>query len=173
MNRVWVLWTYFVGVPILSADVPFFCATKYSACDCYFDSRKSCFKFCAAQDCDELRSYAESAFSCFKQSNWRCNTSISVLCLDNVRAGELDVWVGGRWKSQVRSMLIRDADFVETLVRTHFMCGPAVGHAMCINPYPTAFPYGNGVVLHFYQQQGSSTTKTVHKVINKGLKAYV
>ena len=41
------------------------------------------------------------------------------------------------------------------------------------NPYPTAFPYGNGMVLHFYQQQESSTTKTVHKVINKGLKAYV
>ena len=43
----------------------------------------------------------------------------------------------------------------------------------CINPYPTAFPYGNGMVLHFYQQQESSTTKTVHRVINKGLKAYV
>ena len=42
-----------------------------------------------------------------------------------------------------------------------------------LNPYPTAFPYGNGMVLHFYQQQGSSTTKTVHKVINKGLKTYV
>ena len=42
-----------------------------------------------------------------------------------------------------------------------------------INPYPIAFPYGNGMVLHFYQQQESSTTKTVHKVINKGLKAYV
>ena len=41
------------------------------------------------------------------------------------------------------------------------------------NPYPTAFPYGNGMVLQFYQQQESSTTKTVHKVINKGLKAYV
>ena len=41
------------------------------------------------------------------------------------------------------------------------------------NPYPTAFPYGNGMVLHFYQQQESSTTKTVHKIINKGLKAYV
>ena len=39
------------------------------------------------------------------------------------------------------------------------------------NPYPTAFPYGNGMVLH--QQQESSTTKTVHKVINKGLKTYV
>ena len=42
-----------------------------------------------------------------------------------------------------------------------------------VNPYPTAFPYGNGMVLHFYQQQESSTTKTVYKVINKGLKAYV
>ena len=42
-----------------------------------------------------------------------------------------------------------------------------------INPYPTAFPYGNGMVLHFYQQQESRTTKTVHKVINKGLKTYV
>ena len=41
------------------------------------------------------------------------------------------------------------------------------------NPYPTAFPYGNGMVLHFYQQQESSTTKTVHKDINKGLKTYV
>ena len=47
---------------------------------------------------------------------------------------------------------------------------PIVSH---INPYPTAFPYGNGMVLHFYQQQESSTTKTVHKVINKRLKAYV
>ena len=42
-----------------------------------------------------------------------------------------------------------------------------------INPYPTAFPYGNGMVLHFYQQQERSTTKTVHKVINKRLKTYV
>ena len=42
-----------------------------------------------------------------------------------------------------------------------------------INPYPTAFPYGNGIVLHFYQQQESSTTKTVQKVINKRLKTYV
>ena len=42
-----------------------------------------------------------------------------------------------------------------------------------IIPYPTSFPYGNGMVLHFYQQQEGSTTKTVHKVINKGLKTYV
>ena len=46
-------------------------------------------------------------------------------------------------------------------------------HLLIINPYPTAFPYGNGMVLHFYQQQESSTTKTVHKVINKGLQTYV
>ena len=47
------------------------------------------------------------------------------------------------------------------------------GNYYMFNPYPTAFPYGNGMVLHFYQQQESSTTKTVHKVINKGLKTYV
>ena len=49
----------------------------------------------------------------------------------------------------------------------------AVMYVCRINPYPTAFPYGNGMGLHFYQQQESSTTKTVHKVINKGLKTYV
>ena len=48
-----------------------------------------------------------------------------------------------------------------------------IGRHTLHNPYPTAFPYGNGMVLHFYQQQESSTTKTVHKVINKGLKTYV
>ena len=46
-------------------------------------------------------------------------------------------------------------------------------NVISVNPYPTAFPYGNGMVLHFYQQQESSTTKTVHRVINRGLKAYV
>ena len=51
---------------------------------------------------------------------------------------------------------------------------PQEGLSSMVNiPYPTAFPYGNGMVLHFYQQQESSTTKTVHKVINMGLKAYV
>ena len=49
----------------------------------------------------------------------------------------------------------------------------AIAISLYINPYPTAFPYGNGMVLHFYQQQESSTTKTVHKVINRGLEAYV
>ena len=57
--------------------------------------------------------------------------------------------------------------FVEMVVN-----GKALSN-LKINPYPTAFPYGNGMVLHFYQQQESSTTKTVHKVINKGLKTYV
>ena len=49
MNILWVLRTYFLGVPILSADFPSFCATKYSACACYFDSRKSCFTLNYAQ----------------------------------------------------------------------------------------------------------------------------
>ena len=55
------------------------------------------------------------------------------------------------------------------------VCYPALyfGLRLCshlINPYPTAFPYGNGMVLHIHQQQESSTTKTVNKVINKRLK---
>ena len=54
-----------------------------------------------------------------------------------------------------------------------YVCKIDIKVSQCDNPYPTAFPYGNGMVLHFYQQQESSTTKTVHKVINKGLKAYV
>ena len=64
-----------------------------------------------------------------------------------------------RWKAPKR-LVTSDA--------THLSQKPSK-----INPYPTAFPWGNGMVLHFYQQQESSTTKTVHKVINKGLKAYV
>ena len=51
--------------------------------------------------------------------------------------------------------------------------GEYIYNSNVINPYPTAFPYGNVMVLHFYQQQESSTTKTVHRVINKGLKTYV
>ena len=57
--------------------------------------------------------------------------------------------------------------------KTHTEFQTMVDIYQLIIPYPTAFPYGNGMVLHFYQQQESSTTKTVHKVINKGLKAYV
>ena len=58
-------------------------------------------------------------------------------------------------------------------VNTYFVRKLKVLEERTLNPYPTAFPYGNDMVLHFYQQQESSTTKTVHKVINKGLKAYV
>ena len=57
--------------------------------------------------------------------------------------------------------------------KTSFLTAGTNVYSVSINPYPTAFPYGNGMVLHFYQQQESSTTKTVHKVINKGLKTYV
>ena len=56
---------------------------------------------------------------------------------------------------------------------TQEILSQSAGYGQQINPYPTAFPYGNGMVLHFYQQQESSTTKNVHKVINKGLKAYL
>ena len=52
-------------------------------------------------------------------------------------------------------------------------CKSVFERNVVIIPYPTAFPYGNCMVLHFYQQQESSTTKTVHRVINKGLKTYV
>jgi len=46
-----------------------------------------------------------------------------------------------------------------------YMLQPLGSNLQAINPYR--------MVLHFYQQQESSTTKTVHKVINKGLKTYV
>ena len=54
-----------------------------------------------------------------------------------------------------------------------FLQQAVINFLININPYPMAFPYGNGMVLHFYQQQESSTTKTEHKVINKRLKTYV
>ena len=56
---------------------------------------------------------------------------------------------------------------------TNICSWPKLRKRFVHNPYPTAFPYGNGMVLHFYQQQETSTTKTVHKVINRGLKTYV
>ena len=61
----------------------------------------------------------------------------------------------------------------ENLMNSHDQFRQVTRDLMWLNPYPNAFPYGNGMVLHFYQQQESSTTKTVHKVINKGLKTYV
>ena len=62
---------------------------------------------------------------------------------------------------------------IEQKIAIYMKIGVCFVVAGNINPYPTAFPYGNGMVLQFYQQQQNSTTKTVHKVINKGLKAYV
>ena len=59
------------------------------------------------------------------------------------------------------------------MARPQEMCKCHLLKSQYINPYPAAFPYGNGMVLHFYQQQESSMTKNVHKVINKGLKTYV
>ena len=72
-------------------------------------------------------------------------------------------------------MLYREVMAVCSQIHTkhiNTLCGQNV-ELLNVNPYPTAFPYGNGMVLHFYQQQESSTTKTVHKVINKELKTYV
>ena len=63
--------------------------------------------------------------------------------------------------------------YCSLLVHTYKRIHADYCEQMLFNPYPTAFPYGNGMVLHFYQQQESTPTKTIHKVINKGLKTYV
>ena len=79
------------------------------------------------------------------------------------------MWFAEGWDRFPKGAAYTLVDYGHSLQRRleFFVC-------LCLfNPYPTAFPYGNGMVLHFYQQQGSSTTKTVHKVINKGLKTYV
>ena len=80
--------------------------------------------------------------------------------------GERSGFVGGHVVGGCTYKSRRDYHTCAWLMRSR-MC------AFLFNPYPTAFPYGNGMVLHFYQQQESSTTKTVHKVINEGLKTYV
>ena len=72
---------------------------------------------------------------------------------------------------QLPLVVLTSSFFYGLFYSKYIKCGDRGGTV--INPYPTAFPYGNGMVLHFYQQQESSTTKTVHKVINKGLKTYV
>lgn len=47
-------------------------------------------------------------------------------------------------------MLIRDADFVETLVRTHFICGPTIRHAMYINVVRDINGYSETVFAHIF-----------------------
>ena len=39
-----------------------------------------------------------------------------------------------------------------------------------LNPYPTAFPYGNGMVLHFYQQKRAARPKLYTKSLTRDLK---
>ena len=82
------------------------------------------------------------------------------------------------WPSTLRASLAGFSEASALFLRAGVPTGVtpsknSVDWCYVINPYPTAFPYGNGMVLHFYQQEESSTTKTVHKVINKGLKTYV
>ena len=103
---------------------------------------------------------------------WRCVISLSLLyrsvCITEWCSLYWDASVDIGWPySATDSILLMEICFVFQFV---LLTSDSIH---CINPYPTAFPYGNGMVLHFYQQQESSTTKTVHKVINKGLKTYV
>ena len=72
-----------------------------------------------------------------------------------------------------RGLELTTLPFASVACRGKTLLRGDVDGSLVIIPYPTAFPYGNGMVLHFYQQQESSTTKTVHKVINRGLKTYV
>ena len=74
---------------------------------------------------------------------------------------------------QPRNTIVRDEKGALVTDCHSILAGWRNHLSQLFNPYPTAFPYGNGMVLHFYQQQESSMTKTVHKVINKGLKTYV
>ena len=39
-----------------------------------------------------------------------------------------------------------------------------------INPYPTAFPYGNGMVLHFYSNKRAARPKLYTKSLTRDLK---
>ena len=78
-------------------------------------------------------------------------------------------------KREINSVFMFVSNCVQRLLSVCYSSSAWVPNpraARLYNSYPTAFPYGNGMVLHFYQQQESSTTKTVHKVINKRLKTY-
>ena len=104
------------------------------------------------------------SFTLSSQSNIYLNTSLTLPILLRLFACPLV----NRFKHIHQNHINQLTAFYHTklIIRGHRLELP-------VNPYPTAFPYGNGMVLHFYQQQESSTTKTVHKVINKGLKTYV
>ena len=93
----------------------------------------------------------------------------------NTVVGRLDCWLDGPgFESRLEQEIFLLSETPRpALVSNQPPCSEYWSCSRSINPYPTAFPYGNGMVLHFYQQQESSTTKTVHKVINKGLKTYV
>ena len=95
---------------------------------------------------------------------------ISFISIDNTRLKISDINVLRRSDTPLQS--VRSLNVTNCFQATHDS-SHTTGRTGHFNPYPTAFPYGNGMVLHFYQQQESSTTKTVHKVINRGLKTYV
>ena len=98
----------------------------------------------------------KKCFVMFRQNSWLSRSSCSSSYPREL--SHSDCALPQRWVAQIEP---------------HTFCAGLCEAKMSINPYPTAFPYRNGMVLHFYQQQESSTTKTVHKVINKGLKTYV
>ena len=78
--------------------------------------------------------------------------------------------IDGKWEDLFTLAVLRNFNKKDNGILTANAVTFRIGVNIVLNPYPTAFPYGNGMVLHFYQQQESSTTKTVHKVINRGLK---
>ena len=100
-----------------------------------------------------------------------CHTLQMSLLAESSETGKRSRYGDSLWAARfgVRTQ-VGARDF---LLSTPFQTSSGVPPSFLFSPYPTAFPYGNGMVLHFYQQQESSTTKTVHKVINKGLKTYV
>ena len=120
-----------------------------------------------------ILAYPDSAI-CFSQTQKVNNTKLNVAILHSVTTQTPSLEkhpllkkLGSRKKTH---------SFVSILHKVHLArlhASKAYYSGTCINPYPIAFPYGNGMILHFYQQQESSTTKTVHRVINKGLKTYV
>ena len=96
------------------------------------------------------------------------NSYTHLIC--NVEIGQLVD--GTKFGTRTTSDRLQGSQILH-LIEVSFLLTYELQHGRNINPYPTEFPFGNGMVLHFYQQQESSTTKTVHKVINKRLKTYV